>query len=64
VTFDTSGAAKTFKAKTPASVFVSGIFFAHDAEITGVAVGTTDPQHFPTDEATIRAGKKWYRLAW
>lgn len=52
-----------FTAKTPASIFVSGIFFAHDPEITGMAVGTTDPLHFPTDEATIRKSKKWYRLA-
>jgi hypothetical protein len=54
--------ASKFKAVTPASVFVSGIFFAHDSEKTGFTVGTTDPQHFPTDESSIRKSKKWYRL--
>jgi hypothetical protein len=55
--------ATTFKAKTPASIFFSGIFFAHEAEVTGLKVGTTDPLYFPTDEPTIRKSKKWYRLA-
>jgi hypothetical protein len=43
------------------TVFLHGIFFAHDAEKPGA--GSTDPAHRPTDEATIRAGKNWVRTA-
>jgi len=42
---------------------MSGIFFAHDAERSGFTVGTTDPVYKPTDEATIRKTKKWFRVA-
>lgn len=47
------------------AVFIHGIFFAHDAEPTGfsITVGSTDPAHRPTDEATIRSAKNWVRTA-
>lgn len=45
----------TYSSSTPASVFIHGIFFAHDAEQTNLYAGTTDPQHSPRTPAEIRA---------
>jgi hypothetical protein len=45
------------------TVFIHGIFFAHDAEKGGFGVGSTDPVYKPTDEAKIRSGKNWVRTA-
>jgi hypothetical protein len=44
-------------------LFIHGVFFAHEAEVTGLTTGTTDPQHFPTGEKAIRSAKQWYRTA-
>jgi hypothetical protein len=49
--------------KSVGRVFVHGIFFAHEAELAKFSVGTTDPQHFPTSEKSIRSAKQWYRTA-
>jgi hypothetical protein len=53
----------TFRAASSGTVFIHGIFFAHDAEKTGFKVGSTDPAYRPTDEATIRSSKSWLRAA-
>jgi hypothetical protein len=46
-----------------AAFFIHGLFFAHDAEKLGLAVGSTAPAYRPTDAATIRSGKSWVRTA-
>jgi hypothetical protein len=53
----------TFRAASSGTVFIHGIFFAHDAEKTGFKVGSTDPAYRPTDETTIRSSKSWLRAA-
>ena len=35
----------------------------HNAEKTGLKVGSTDPAYRPTDEASIRSAKSWFRAA-
>ncbi len=45
------------------TVFIHGLFFAHDAEKTGMTVGSTDPAYRPTSESTIRSDKQWFRSA-
>ncbi|HEY7577118.1 MAG TPA: hypothetical protein VH855_05940 [Acetobacteraceae bacterium] len=55
--------AQTFRAATSGTVFIHGLFFAHDAEKTGFTVGSTAPAYAPRSEATIRSGKSWFRAA-
>jgi hypothetical protein len=53
----------TFSARSPGTILISGIFFAHDAELTGLTVGSTGPAYRPRDEPTIRSGRQWFRPA-
>jgi hypothetical protein len=55
--------AQTFRAATSGTVFIHGLFFAHDAEKTGLTVGSTSPAYEPRSAATIRSGKSWFRAA-
>jgi hypothetical protein len=52
-----------YRTKPTGRIFIHGAFFAHEAEITGLGVGTTDPQHFPTSAKAIRAAAEWVRTA-
>jgi hypothetical protein len=45
------------------TVFLHGIFFAHDAEKPGFTVGSTEPAYRPRSEAEIRTAKDWFRPA-
>jgi hypothetical protein len=45
------------------TVFLHGIFFAHDAEKTQFGVGDTGPQHWPNGVSAVRQAAKWYRTA-
>lgn len=45
------------------TVFVHGIFFAHNAEQTGLTIGDTRPQHWPRNEGSIRSSGQWVRDA-
>ena len=36
---------------------------ARRGEKTGLKVGSTDPAYRPTDEASIRSAKSWFRAA-
>jgi len=38
------------------TIFLHGLFFAHDAEKTGIAVGTTEPLYNPKSPS-----QKWFR---
>lgn len=52
----------TYSARSPGTMFLSGIFFAHDAERTGFGVGTTGPAHRPRSESAIRTPpRQWFR---
>lgn len=57
------GSPPTYKSKPKGTVFIHGIFFAHDAEKPGGTVGSTDPAYRPMDETAIRSGKSWFRSA-
>jgi hypothetical protein len=53
-----------YTAKPSGTVFIHGIFFAHDSEKSSFGkVGSRDPAHWPKDEATIKTEKKWFRPA-
>lgn len=53
----------TFTNAAGGTVFLHGLFFAHDAEIKGLMVGTTKPIYWNRDEYAIRATPDWTRLA-
>src|SRR5437660_1531613 len=53
----------TWTPSSGGSVFIHGIFFAHDAEQTGNTVGTTSPLHVPKDRSTIESEHLWFRPA-
>lgn len=55
--------AGTYISKPNGTIFLHGLFFAHDAEKSGLTVGTTNPAHRPKTEASIRSGKSWSRPA-
>lgn len=54
---------RTFVSAPGGTVFLHGIFFAHDAEQAGATAGSTGPLHSPTDENAILAAKRWFRPA-
>jgi hypothetical protein len=62
----TDVAARVVEAKTSGTIFLHGMFFAHNPEqsggVTGI-VGTTGPQYTPTSEADIRKARAWFRSA-
>jgi len=49
----------------PATVFLHGVFFAHDAEQTSVTtpIGPTTAEFRPREHAAIVSGHDWGRLA-
>jgi hypothetical protein len=54
----------TYQSAASGTVFLHGIFFAHDAERPGMSVGSTDPMYRPTSEAMIRKDPGlWFRAA-
>ena len=58
------GQSKTpFWAADGGTVFLHGIFFAHDAEQHGLLVGSTNARYWPRSAAKIRQDKKWFRPA-
>lgn len=48
-------------AKSSGTVFLHGIFFAHDDEITGSTVGSTTAEHRPSSAEAVEKAKKWFR---
>jgi len=66
VTYTPSGGSRvTARLRTPGTVFLHGIFFAHDPEQTAVvtAIGPTTAEHRPRTHAQILASLAWQRLA-
>ncbi len=62
----TDVAAQTIEAKPSGTIFLHGMFFAHNPELTGGVtgvVGTTGPQYTPVSEADIRSTHVWFRSA-
>lgn len=55
--------ASTYFNKLTGTVFVHGIFFAHEAEITGLEIGDTGAQYWPRAEWEILSEKDWIREA-
>jgi hypothetical protein len=55
--------AASYQAKRSGTVFLHGIFFPHEAEQTGLRVGSTKPEYWPKSEKSIRDAGKWYRPA-
>ncbi len=54
---------QTFRATTGGSVFLHGMFFAHDAERTGRFIGDTAAHYWPRTLATIQSSPIWVRMA-
>jgi hypothetical protein len=55
---------RRFEWSAAGTVFLHGIFFAHDAEKTGfLSVGNRKPEHFPKSASSIRKEKQWFRSA-
>ena len=52
-----------YKPEAGGSVFIHGVFFAHDAEQRGLLVGTTAPIHIPLPRHTIQTRREWFRPA-
>jgi hypothetical protein len=55
----------TYTSAAMGTVFIHGIFFAHDAEQTGLAkpIGSTDPAYRPNSKKLIQDQKRWFRSA-
>jgi hypothetical protein len=53
----------TYTGGRKGSVFLHGIFFAHDPEGRGPQVGTTQASHWPKSIANIRSSPEWFRTA-
>jgi hypothetical protein len=58
-----SRSSKPFSAALSGTVFLHGIFFAHDAEETGVTVGPTSSDWRPRTFEQIDRARKWFRPA-
>lgn len=56
-------AAKTYEAAAAGTIFLHGLFFAHNPEQTALKVGSTAPQYTPNSEAVIRKARSWFRSA-
>jgi len=52
-----------YESRTSGTVFLHGMFFAHNPEQKGLTVGTTAPQYTPDSEADIRSANAWFRSA-
>jgi hypothetical protein len=53
----------SFTAGTAGTVFIHGIFFAHEPEQTAKTIGTRSPLYWPDSEMTIRSARTWFRPA-
>jgi hypothetical protein len=62
VTIPSRGSSPFFAARS-GTVFLHGIFFAHDAEQTGITVGPTSSDRRPRTFEEIDRAKKWFRPA-
>jgi hypothetical protein len=49
--------------KLEGTVFLHGLFFAHEPEITGFGIGDTGAQYWPSSASSIRSAEKWFRDA-
>jgi hypothetical protein len=58
-----TGVPQPYKSALGGTVFVHGIFFAHEAEMSTEKTGDTDPLHWPKSESAIRSSGKWFRDA-
>ena len=58
-----SGVKGTYISGSSGTVFLHGIFFAHDAEKSGMTVGTTTPEYRPHSADNIAKAKQWFRSA-
>jgi len=54
---------KRLTSKTGGSVFIHGVFFAHDAEQTGVFVGSRKELYWDRTQADIIKNNVWFRSA-
>jgi hypothetical protein len=61
--FKTTHARVRYTSKPEGAVFLHGIFFAHEAEKSGLKVGSTAPLYWPKSDSTIKAEDKWVRDA-
>ena len=59
----TTTAAATFTNKPEGTVFVHGIFFAHEPEISSLKIGSTAALYWPNSESAVRSGEHWFRDA-
>jgi len=59
----TGSPSQTYTSANGGTIFMHGMFFAHDAEKTGLQVGSTDPAHRPSTETAIRQARSWIRTA-
>jgi hypothetical protein len=54
---------KRLTSKTSGTVFVHGIFFAHDAEKDSLAVGSRKEEYWDRSKSKIVSDNKWFRPA-
>lgn len=50
-----------FTCATQGTIFIHGMFFAHDAEKSSMTIGARRPLYTPATEKEIRAARKWQR---
>jgi hypothetical protein len=53
----------SFTAGTAGTVFIHGIFFAHEPEQTAKTIGARSPLYWPDSQDTIRSARAWFRHA-
>jgi hypothetical protein len=63
VTVGSGTAARTYRAAPKATLFIHGLFFAHDAEVSSFFVGSTNPAYWPRSETDIKTAGNWVRVA-
>lgn len=51
----------TYTCGTHGTIFIHGLFFAHEAEKTSDTIGARHKLYMPTNEKTVRAARKWER---
>lgn len=61
--FKTTHTGGSYTSGPAGTVFLHGIFFAHEGEKSGLKVGSTEPLFWPKSEATIKSEGKWFRDA-
>jgi hypothetical protein len=55
--------ARTYLSEGAGTIFIHGLFFSHDAERTGLTIGSTARAYRPTGEAALRSSRQWSRSA-